>query len=116
MGTPWRFPGARDVVVTGPGGPLPVSRDEGTVRPRAPGQVGVYRISVDGKPEVRVAAPELRELDLRPRAAAPSTSGGGLGEQRARVDASGEVALALLAAVAAEMALRVWSRRRVRAV
>jgi hypothetical protein len=39
-----------------------------------------------------------------------------VGEQRAKVDASGEVALLLLAAVAGEMALRVWSRRKVEAV
>ena len=78
--------------------------------------MGVYRISVDGKAETRVAAPVARELDFRPRPAAPTTSGEGMGERRAAVDISGQVALALLALVAAEIALRAWSRRKVEAV
>jgi hypothetical protein len=39
-----------------------------------------------------------------------------MGERRAAVDVSGQVALALLGLVALEMALRVWSRRKVEAV
>jgi hypothetical protein len=76
-----------------------------------PALVGSYRLAVDGKTEMRVAAPDVRELDLRPRAAASSTAGEGLGQRRAQVDVSGHVALVLLALVAAELALRVWSRR-----
>jgi hypothetical protein len=115
VGTTWKFPGARVVEARGPMGPVVVARDEGVVRV-VPPRVGVYRLSVDGKAETRVAAPVLRELDFRPRAAAPTTGGEGMGERRAAVDISGQVALALLALVAAEIALRAWSRRKVEAV
>jgi hypothetical protein len=115
VGTPWRFPGAHVVDAVGPKGPLAASRDEGVPR-LVPPLVGLYRITVDGKAEARVAAPVARELDLRPRAAAAGTGGEGMGERRAAVDISGQVALALLALVAAEIALRAWSRRKVEAV
>jgi hypothetical protein len=115
VGTTWRFPGAQTVDAEGPGGPLTPTRDEGVAK-LVPPRVGTYRITVDGKTEVRAATPSPREIDLRPRTAASSTAGAGVGEQRAKVDASGEVALLLLAAVAGEMALRAWSRRKVEAV
>ncbi len=115
VGTAWKLPGARDVAVEGPGGAVPVARDEGVARV-VPPLVGVYRITVDGKAETRVAAPELRELDLRPRAASGGGGGEGMGERRASVDVSGPIALVLLALVAAEMALRAWSRRKTEAV
>jgi hypothetical protein len=110
VGTTWRFPGAHSVDAQGPAGPVAATQDDAVVR-LVPPRIGVYRIGVDGKTEVRIAAADARELDMRPRAAASSTSGSGMGEERARVDASGEVALALLAVVAAEMAMRAWSRR-----
>ncbi len=68
-------------------------------------------MKVDGQTETRVAAPDERELDLRPRAATSSAPGAAVGERRASVDASGEVALGLLALMALEMALRLWTRR-----
>jgi hypothetical protein len=115
VGTIWRFPGAHVVEAQGPMGRIAAERDEGVVR-LVPPRIGVYRITVDGKAETRVAAPVARELDLRPRTAAPATEGAGMGERRASVDVSGQVALALLALVAAEIGLRVWSRRKVEAV
>lgn len=115
VGTVWGFPGARAVEVVGPRGPIAVSREQGVARVLPP-LVGVYRITVDGKAETRVAAPVSRELDLRPRAAAAATGGEGMGERRASVDISGPLALALLALVAAEIALRAWSRRKVEAL
>jgi hypothetical protein len=115
VGTAWSFPGAHGVEAVGPRGPIAVSRDEGVAR-FVPPWVGLYRISVDGKSETRVAAPVLRELDFRPRSAATTTGGEGMGERRAAVDISGQVALALLALVAAEIVLRAWSRRKVEAV
>jgi hypothetical protein len=114
VGTTWRFPGAHAVGASGPG-PVAVSHDEGVARV-VPSLVGIYRITVDGKTETRAAAPVARELDFRPRPASPATSGDGMGERRAAVDVSGQVALALLALVAAEIALRAWSRRKVEAV
>jgi hypothetical protein len=114
VGTAWRFPGARVVEAQGPQGPIAVVRDAGIAR-LVPPLLGLYRISVDGKAETRVAAPVARELDFRPRAAAAATGGEGMGERRASVDISGQVALALLALVAAEIVLRAWSRRKVEA-
>jgi hypothetical protein len=115
VGTAWTFPGSRTVGVLGPLGPIAVSREQGVAR-AVPPLVGLYAISLDGKSESRVAAPVSRELDFRPRAAAPATGGEGMGERRASVDISGPVALALLALVAAEIALRAWSRRKVEAL
>jgi hypothetical protein len=77
-----------------------------------PPLLGSYRISVDGRVEARVASPVARELDLRPRPAASTTEGVGLGERRASVDISGQVALLLLALVALEMGLRLWLGQR----
>jgi hypothetical protein len=115
VGTVWSFPGARDLDVVGPRGPTASSRDEGVAR-FIPPLVGLYRIAVDGKGETRVAAPVPRELDFRPRASATTMGGEGMGERRASVDISGEVALALLLLVAVEIVLRAWSRRKVEAV
>jgi hypothetical protein len=115
VGVPWTFPAAHVVEAQGPGGSIVASRDDGVAR-LVPPLAGVYAITVDGRPETRVAAPIARELDMQPRAAAPATAGEGMGEHRAAVDISGFVAMALLALVAAEIALRAWSRRKVEAV
>ncbi len=111
VGTAWSFPGARSVDVQGPSGPLAFVRDGRNARV-VPPLLGLYRISVEGRVELRVASPVARELDLRPRAAASTTGGKGLGERRASVDVSGQVALLLLALVAFEMGLRLWLRQR----
>jgi hypothetical protein len=112
VGSTWKLPGAREISVEGPAGTIATSRgDDGVVR-LVPPLVGAYPLKVDGKPELRVAAPDVRELDLRPRAAAPSTGGEGVGQRRAQVDVSGQVALLVLALVALELGLRTWSRRR----
>ncbi|HEX8794091.1 MAG TPA: BatA and WFA domain-containing protein [Polyangiaceae bacterium] len=115
VGTAWKMPGAHEVTVEGPAGPVSVARDDGVARV-VPPVVGVYRLTVDGKSETRVAAPDVRELDLRPRAASSGAVGEAVGERRASVDVSGPIALVLLALVAAEMALRTWSRRKTEAV
>ncbi len=110
VGTTWRFLGSREVEATGPAGELVPSRDDG-VASLTPALLGTYRVTVDGQVETRVAAPDERELDLRPRpvtAGAPETA---IGERRGSVDASREVAMALLALMAIEMALRVWTSR-----
>ena len=112
VGSTWRFPGAHAIEIHGPSGDVPVTRDDGVLR-SAPPLLGTYGVAVDGKTEVRVAAPEVRELDLRPRPFGGSTQGEAMGERRAAVDVSGPVALALLGLVALEMALRIWARRKV---
>ncbi|MBV9946581.1 MAG: VWA domain-containing protein [Myxococcales bacterium] len=106
VGSAWIFAGARAVEVTGPAGPVAVVRgDDG---PRVvPSLLGEYRIRADGKPEGRVVAPAMRELDLRPREAGAGADDNGLGQRTAPVDISGQVALVLLGLTALEMALRV---------
>jgi hypothetical protein len=115
VGTAWKFPGARNVKVRGPAGPIAETREDGVARVTAP-LVGPYEVSVDRKTELRVAAPDVREIDLRPRALAEGARGAELGERRAAVDISGQVALALLALMCLEMVLRVVSKRRAGAV
>ncbi len=111
-GTTWKFLGAHDVEATGlpRRGALVPARDDGAVS-LTPSLLGSYLVKVDGRTETRVAAPGERELDLRPRPAASTNPGAAVGERRASVDASGEVALALLALMALEMGLRLWTRR-----
>jgi VWA domain-containing protein/aerotolerance regulator-like protein len=115
VGSAWTFPGTRRVDASGPSGPIATMRDERGVRV-VPPLLGLYRITVDGKAEVRVASPVGRELDLRPRAAASKTAGEGLGQPHALVDVSGQVALVLLALVALEMGLRMSMGRQTGAV
>jgi hypothetical protein len=110
VGTSWGFPGAGQVLVQGPGGPVAMTRDGGMIR-IVPPRIGAYRITVDGKSETRIAAPILRELDMRPRSTQPEATAPTVRDRRGSVDASGPVAIALLALVALELALRIVSRR-----
>jgi Mg-chelatase subunit ChlD len=111
VGASWSFTGAHDVRVEGPAGVVPITHDAAGLR-ASPPLIGAYRILVDGKPELRVAAPVAREIDLRPRKAAPQTAETALGDNHASVDISSRVALALLALMLAELALRAWTNRR----
>jgi hypothetical protein len=115
VGVTWAFAGARSVEIRGPAGSVEPARDETGVPRVVPSLLGAYQIVADGKGELRVAAPDEREIDLRPRAAAPGATGEALGENRASVDISSHLALALLALLAVEMGLRLWFRRRVEA-
>jgi hypothetical protein len=109
VGASWSFPGAKEVRVTGPMGPLEVTRESGAARVSAP-WLGVYRVAIDGRTEPRVAQVDRQELDLRPRAVAAGLREGDVGHRRELVDMSGYVALALLALLTIEMALRLSSR------
>src|ERR1019366_4139267 len=95
----------------GPQGAPPVGRDDGAASV-VPALLGSYRVTVDGQIETRVAAPDPRELDFRPRPVGSAAPEATVGERRAAVDVSGEVALALLALTAFEMALRLWTSAR----
>ena len=109
VAVPWLFPGVRRLTVTGPKGPIEAQRDGATWRVSPP-LIGNYRVEIDdGKREVRVATPSARELDMRPRAAAPNTAGRDFGDTRAAVDVSWVVALVLLFLTACELGLRVFS-------
>lgn len=109
VATPWKFPGAERVEASGPDGPLVVSRDGAELR-LVPEVAGAYEVKVDGRVEHRVAAPIARELDLRPRASAAATGADKGLRDTAAVDASGPVALALLALMALELGLRLRAR------
>jgi hypothetical protein len=115
VGSAWAFPGATSVTVEGPGGAVTVTREASLLR-AVPPLIGAYRLAIDGRKELRVATPLAKELDLRPRAAAPSATSSEVGERRAAVDISWAVALALLLLLATELALRVMARSRPEAV
>jgi hypothetical protein len=110
-GVAWAFPGARTVEAEGPTGLVPVSR-EGAEPRVVPALLGLYRLTIDGKKEARVAAPVEAEIDMRPRAAADTASGKDVGDSRAAVDASPALALGLLVLMALELALRLRARSR----
>jgi hypothetical protein len=77
-----------------------------------PPLVGAYRIEIDGRKEIRVAAPPERELDLRTRATRESAGSSALGDNHAAVDVSWAAALGLLVLLAVEMALRLYAKAR----
>jgi hypothetical protein len=113
VATAWKFPGASRVEVQGPAGPIAAVREDG-VWQVVPDLAGEYEVTVDGadrRAERRIATPIERELDLRPRASAPAATGEQAGLRRGAVDASGSIALVLLALMAAEMGLRLYARR-----
>jgi hypothetical protein len=114
VGTAWRFPGAREVEAKGPDGTAlaPADARGDGVLSLTPAVLGAYRVTVDGREETRVAAPVEAELDLRPRPAGPGPQDAVTGERSASVDASAEVALALLALTAIEMVLRLRTQAR----
>jgi hypothetical protein len=109
VATPWKFPGAARLEATGPDGLLTASRDGADLR-LVPEVAGDYEVRVDGRVEHRVAAPIARELDLRPRGATAATGTEKGLRDTAAVDASGPVALALLALMALELGLRLRAR------
>ena len=111
VGVAWAFPGAHGVTVEGPAGRVPVVYD-GPVARVVPPLLGTYTVSVDSKRELRVASLVARELDLRPRGAAPAAGGAGLGDSHAAIDISSSIALLLLGLTVVEMTLRLRARTR----
>ncbi|MEA2745869.1 MAG: hypothetical protein QOI41_12 [Myxococcales bacterium] len=111
VGVPWAFAGAHQVEAVGPTGPVPVTRDDGTLRV-VPFLAGAYKVTIDGAKELRVAAPLAREIDMRPRAVASTSTSSALGGGVAIVDVSWMVALGLLALVAAELLMRALAGAR----
>ncbi|MEO8800700.1 MAG: VWA domain-containing protein, partial [Polyangiaceae bacterium] len=112
VGNTWTFPAATSLRIEGPAGPVPTVRDGDLLRAE-PSLIGAYTVTFDGgKTEQRVAAPVVRELDLRPRKVADSAITSAVGTTRSQVDVSWIVALVLLGLVAGELALRVRAARR----
>lgn len=107
VGLAWEFPSATRVTGDGPAGPLAQAHAGGAVA-IVPGVVGSYSITVDGRHEIKVAAPVQREMDLRPRALTPAAQSSSMGDTHAEVDASPAVAVLLLALLTLELVLRAW--------
>ena len=113
VGETWTFGGARSVVALGPHGtPLATTTSSGGAPQAVPTRLGVYRLQVDDRHEVRVAEAVEREVDLRPRKLAVSAAGRAFGDNHASIDASPTLAVALLALLTLELALRVRAGRR----
>ncbi len=129
VGERWVFPAARTISVEGPAGPLRLATEgceaaaqsstactpgEQSVTPDLAGQ---YVVTSDGVAQVRTARIDEREITDPPGSVRPATQESGSSKDPGSVDASPELALVLLAAFAAELALRLGgeARRRQRA-
>jgi hypothetical protein len=111
VGDAWKFEGAQSLKAVGPDKSELHVADEPGGKVLVPDRIGVYEIVLDGDKQVRVAAAAEREVDMRPRPAAQQTKSTTLGDVRSRVDLSPYLAVALLALLVAELALRIWARR-----
>jgi hypothetical protein len=111
VGVPWPFEGAKSLTVIGPDQIHPRVTDEANGKLVVPDRIGTYEIKLDGDQLIRVAAPAEREIELRPRPVSQGTNAASLGDVRAKLDVSPHVAVALLALLFAELALRAWARR-----
>lgn len=112
-GTPWAFPAAAEVEVSGPDGPLKSeSAGEPTQPQRAfvPEQVGRYRIRLDGTDERRIVRLDPNEITTLPRAPDAQKDRVLTGGVDNDVDISSEVALLLLLLLALELGLRAAGR------
>ncbi len=112
VGSSWTFAGAHRVEVQGPLHPRepPGAAETAGVR-YVPARIGPYAIEVDGKRELRVAAPVARELDPRARPLASPAQVGQGGDRHASVDASPVVAVVLLGLLFLELVLRALGDR-----
>ena len=105
----WTLPSGASSA-TGPSGPIELVREGGRAK-LVPPLAGAYHVTIDGKDELRVAAPIARETDLRPRALKSQEASSHLGATQAQIDISPHVAIALLLLLTVEMVLRVRAQR-----
>jgi hypothetical protein len=128
VGLSWTFPASTPVSIQGPDGPLPLRtegcEDDPSGAGCAPGQqvatpelAGAYTVTSNGTTQTRVARLDEHEITDPPGTAVGGGQSSAAGAESGSVDASPELALALLALFAGELALRVGSeaRRRRRA-
>jgi len=128
VGESWTFPASSKVTITGPDGPLAVQTEgcdpAAGATDCAPGQqvatpelVGPYSVTNGDSVQARVARLDEHEITDPPGSAGVAGQGRLDGAESGAVDASPELALALLGLFAGELALRVGSeaRRRRRA-
>jgi len=129
VGERWSFPAARSVSIQGPAGPVRLALESCEAEAESstacvPGEqsatpelAGQYVVTSDGVAQTRTARIDEREITDPPGSVRPATQQSGAGDDAGSVDASPELALALLAAFAAELSLRLGgeARRRRRA-
>ncbi|HVJ16209.1 MAG TPA: VWA domain-containing protein [Polyangiaceae bacterium] len=108
-GTEWMLGGA-NASVLGPAGALTLKELPSGEKSVAPALRGVYRVSYDKTEQLRVVAVDPGEVLAAPRPA-PSQSAQGGSAGQARVDASSDVALVLVALLALELLARMWRLR-----
>jgi hypothetical protein len=115
VGTPWSFEGFREVQASFVGDDdrvLPLELGgQGDKRSAIPERIGRYELKLDGHAAERVAAPDELEAGGVPREVKGGDSAAELGGVSATVDISSQVALALLALLFAELALRAYGAR-----
>jgi len=109
VGATWTLPSGASAA-TGPSGTIELIHDGGRTK-LSPPLAGAYHVTIDGKDELRVAAPIARETDLRPRALKSQEASSHLGATQAQVDISPHIAIALLLLLTIEMVLRVRAQR-----
>lgn len=124
VGERWTFAPAKPVSITGPGGPVDVAIEgcggqAGDTTDCSPGQqvatpvlAGKYIITSEGVAQTRIARLDEREITDPPGSAVAAQATAGSGGAAGSIDASPELALALLLLFAAELALRVGSEAR----
>jgi len=109
VGATWTLPSGASAA-TGPSGTIELIHDGGRTK-LSPPLAGAYHVTIDGKDELRVAAPIARETDLRPRALKSQEASSHLGATQAQVDISPHIAITLLLLLTIEMVLRVRAQR-----
>jgi hypothetical protein len=129
VGERWSFPPARSVQIEGPSGPLRLSVEGCEAEAESstactPGEqlatpelAGRYVVTSGGVAQIRTARIDEREITDAPGSIRPAAQRAAGAHDPGSVDASPELALLLLAAFAAELALRMGgeARRRRRA-
>ena len=118
VGSTWSFAGYHSVVVqrlpltaSGELETLPID-DGPDGREVTPTMAGRYQLELDGRTTERVASVAEQEIVLGPRSVPEGSHAAELGGVASRVDVSRQVALVLLALIAAEIGLRVALRRK----
>ena len=117
VGQAWTFDGYTNVKVRrlpldGAGAPRVIAVIEQDRRLRADAPLaGLYELTLDGEVTTRVAAVPDREIDFRPRQVRDQAHAAAMGGVASALDASPYVAIALLALLAAELALRARTPR-----
>jgi VWA domain-containing protein/aerotolerance regulator-like protein len=117
VGQAWTFDGyavvkVRRMPLDGAGAPRIIAVTEQDRRLRADAPLGgLYELTLDGEVTTRVAAVPDREIDFRTRQVRDAAHASAMGGVASALDASPYVAIALLALLAAELALRARTPR-----